>query len=165
MWFYNSDKQSGFDFKQQCAFVQSGSQVRAKVGTVRPLQFRIYPIGISKLISAPKKHATPCGIHVCLCWTAVVGNNSFWNMYVHGKYFAQCDRAHYLIKALILLSRQRRFLRLCIRMLSVTHGSRPHHRYAQHILVLPFGWLTSKFIRTSSKIGCWSAKDRWVRGI
>jgi hypothetical protein len=48
----------------------------------------------------------------CLCWTAVVENNSFSKLYA--RCFVQCNRAHYIIEVLILWSWQRRFLLLYI---------------------------------------------------
>jgi hypothetical protein len=60
-----------------------------------------------------KKCATPHRVHVLLCWTSVVGSNSFFKMYVYGKCFVHCYRAHYGSKVLNLWSWWRRFSRLC----------------------------------------------------
>jgi hypothetical protein len=91
----------------------------------RPVARRVqvgamHPLGICKMIKhadlPTRKGATSYRTHVFICWTAVVGNNSFSKMYVlvYARCFVQCYRSHYVIKVFILWSWLRRFLRLCI---------------------------------------------------
>jgi hypothetical protein len=88
---------------------------------MRPLHNRLNPLRIRKisktnmLISPLKNVRHPTASTYCLCWTAVVGNNSLSKMYIYARCFVQCYKAHCGTKGLILWSWQRRVLRLCIR--------------------------------------------------
>ena len=62
------------------------------------------------LISTLKNVWHPTASTCCLCWTIVVGNNSFSNMYVYARCSVLCRRVRYVIKVLILRSWQRCFI-------------------------------------------------------
>jgi len=50
-------------------------------------------------ISPLKKNIRhPTASTCCVCWTAVIGNNSFSKMYVRAGRFVSCYRAHYVMK-------------------------------------------------------------------
>ena len=72
----------------------------------------MHPLGICKIsktnmLISPLKHVRHSSTYTCcLCWAAMVRNNSF-------SYFVQCYRAHYVIKMFILWFLQRRFWYLC----------------------------------------------------
>jgi len=89
-------------------------------GAMHPLQFWVHLLGIFRkmsrtdlLISSLQNVRNPAVSTCCLLWTIMVGNDSFAKMYAFAKY-AQRYRGHYIIKLLILLSRQTHFLSLCI---------------------------------------------------
>jgi hypothetical protein len=67
---------------------------RMQVGTTHPLRIWIHPLGIFKVskgnifISPLKSVIYPTTKACCLCWTIVVGNNSFSKVYVYTKYLS-----------------------------------------------------------------------------
>jgi len=89
------------------------------------LQGNPYPVGCNpptsnlqdikdKCADQPAKNMRhPTTSTCCLCWTAEVGNNSFFKTVGTCKMFCAVLRANNVIKVLILWSWQRHFLRLC----------------------------------------------------
>ena len=65
-------------------------------------------------ISRPRNVRHPPTFRCCLCWSAVVGNNTFSNMCAHARCFAKCQWTYYEINGFIVWSWKWRFLCLCI---------------------------------------------------
>jgi hypothetical protein len=53
------------------------------------------------LLNIKDKHDGQPASTFCLCWTAVVVNNAFSDIYVRLGRFVQCCRAHYVTEVLI----------------------------------------------------------------
>jgi hypothetical protein len=85
----------------------------------------MHPLGIFKIsntnsLISPLKSVRHFTASTCFSyWTTVGGNKSFSSMYIYVGCCVQCYRAYYIIKVLILLSRQRRFLYLSIPYINI----------------------------------------------